>query len=87
MRHTIVLPPGELEIPGFSIEWRIRGVDSHPPQVELIASIATEPTPPPVPLQEQTATTVAIRMDARVAIHLYRRIGLIARSMGWSLPP
>ena len=71
------------------VGWLVRPLaDAWPPAVELTASIQSSPTPPIFPpTQGQTATTLAIRMDARVAIDLWRRIGLTAHSMGWQLPP
>jgi hypothetical protein len=60
---------------------------SHPPLVELIASIESDPKLRGLPSRGSTATTLAIRMDAQVAMELYRRIALLAHSMGWQLPP
>jgi hypothetical protein len=62
-------------------------IDANPPGVELIASIQVPRHLPSVPTRGSTATSVAIQMDAQVAIDLYRRIGLLAARMGWQLPP
>jgi hypothetical protein len=60
---------------------------SHPPMVELIASVQSAQPKPGWPSRGSTATTLAIQMDAQVAIDLYQRLGNLARSMGWQLPP
>jgi hypothetical protein len=85
--HLVALSPGDNEITGFAIDWRADFIDAIPPQAELIASIQSDPTPRIYPNQVRTATTLAIRMDAQVAIELYRRIALLAARMGWQLPP
>ena len=87
MRNPVALPRGDHEITQFVIDWKADFIDAVPPQVELIASIGSDPTPQIYPYQAQAATTLAIRMDAWVAIELYRRIALLARRMGWPLPP
>lgn len=87
MRHPVAPSHGDHEIRGFAIDWKADFSDAIPPQVELIASIEADPTPRIYPNQVQTATTLAIRMDARVAIELDRRIALLAQRMGWPLPP
>lgn len=62
--------------------WKVELLDSNPPGVRLIASIAAGPKPPifPGPSGE---TTVAIPMDVRVAIGLYEQLGDLIRTMGW----
>jgi hypothetical protein len=87
MANQIALPHGDHELTDQTIGWLARYRDAHPPQVTLIASIESGPRQMTAPTQGQTATSLAIHMDARVAIDLYRRIGLLARSMGWQLPP
>jgi hypothetical protein len=65
-----------------AVAWRVEFSDTNPPSVVLTASIQAGPQPPifPGPPGE---TTVAIQMDARVAIGLYERLGDLIRSMGW----
>jgi hypothetical protein len=69
------------------VDWVAHFIDANPPGIELIASIQVPRQIPSVPTRGSTATSVAIQMDARVAIDLYRRIGLLAAQMGWQLPP
>jgi hypothetical protein len=56
---------------------------THPPLVKLIASIQSSPMMRGRPSRGSTATSLAIQMDARVAIDLYERLGELGRSMGW----
>ena len=65
-----------------AIGWNVQFSDTNPPSVVLTASIQAGPKPPifPPPYGE---TTVAIQMDARVAIGLYEQLGDLIRSMGW----
>jgi hypothetical protein len=63
---------------GCSVGWLAHYRDAHPPQVTLIASIESGPRQTTAPNQGQTATSVAIHMDALVAIDLYRRIGFVS---------
>ena len=66
------------------VEWKATFVPlSHPPAVKLTASIAAGSNPPHFPNQGTAATTLAIQMDALVAIALYETLGNLGRSMGW----
>jgi len=88
MRYSVALPTGDNEISEYAVDWRVRFVDATPdPQVDLIASIDANPAPQIHPTQAQATTSLAIRMDARVALDLYRRIALVAKHEGWPLPP
>ena len=62
--------------------WKVEFSDTNPPSVVLTASIQVGQGIPifPPPYGE---TTVAIQMDARVAIGLYEQLGDLIRSMGW----
>jgi hypothetical protein len=63
-------------------EWAIEFLDIQPPSVQLTASISTGPGLPMFPAPVGT-TSVAVQMDARVAIELYEKLGDLIRSMGW----
>lgn len=86
MPNPVNLAQGDHEVLDPAVEWTAHFVDASPPAVELIASIQSGPRQTSLPIRGQTATSLAIRMDARVALNLYRRIGELARTMGWPLP-
>jgi len=73
-QHLLIADPADR----FDVEFS----DTNPPSVVLTASIQVGPRPPifPGPSGE---TSVAIQMDARVAIRLYEQLGDLIRSMGW----
>jgi hypothetical protein len=79
------LTEGDHDLSEPAVAWLPHAIDSHPPQVELIASIQSSPRRTSVPNRGETATSVAIRMDARVAIDLHARLTRLARRMGWKL--
>jgi hypothetical protein len=56
---------------------------SHPPMVELLASIRSDPMLRGHPSRGTTPTTLAIQMDAQVATVLYEKLGDLIRKMGW----
>jgi hypothetical protein len=89
MPQPLTLAQADHDLLEPAVGWLVHPLTTAwPPAVELIASIQSSPTPPIFPpTRGQTATTLAIQMDAQVAIDLYRRIALTARSMGWQLPP
>jgi hypothetical protein len=62
-----------------AIHWEVQFSDAQPPSIVLTASI----TPPISPTQAHRATTVALQMDAQVAMQLYEKLGDLGRSMGW----
>ena len=87
MTSALVLAHGDdYDLPDPAVGWTVHFVDANPPAVELIASIQVPRQLALPPSRGSTATTLAIQMDARVAIDLYRRIGLLAAQMGWPLP-
>ena len=77
-------PAGDHELSVPVEHWGAEYVQgSHPPLVELIASIQTDPMVRGRLSRGSTATTLAVQMDARVAMGLYEKIGDLIRSMGW----
>jgi hypothetical protein len=84
MDIPVILPEGDHDLAEPVVAWLVhfldRGAD---PWVELIASIQSGPRRTTVPNRGQTATSLAIQMDARVASDLYVRLGNLGRSMGW----
>jgi hypothetical protein len=84
MLSTVNLPLGDHTLSHPVAAWNATFVPlAHPPAVKLTASIEGGPNPPPFPGQGTAATTLAIQMDARVAIALYETLGNLGRSMGW----
>jgi hypothetical protein len=65
------------------IRWEALFSDTNPPSVVLTASVRSGPQPPIFPVPDYGATTLAVQMDARVAIELYEKLGALGRSMGW----
>lgn len=62
--------------------WTVEFSDTQPPSVVMTASVGVGPKPPmfPPPYGE---TSVAVQMDAEVAMRLYEQLGDLIRSMGW----
>ena len=83
MAFPLILTQGDHDLGDPVVSWLIHHVDANPPAVELIASIQSGPRQTSAPTRGETATTLAIRMDARVAIDLHRRLGELGRRMGW----
>ena len=54
-----------------------------PVSVVLTASVQAGPKPPLFPTRGGMATTLAVQMDAGVAMQLYRKLGELGRKMGW----
>jgi hypothetical protein len=80
----ISLTHGDHDIGDPVVAWSTDYVPaSHPPLVELIASIQSSPRQLGNLSRGRTATSVATRMDARVAMELYEKLGDLIRSMGW----
>ena len=73
--HVLVADPVTEWIPEF--------LDSRIPSVMLTAAVQVGPNPPIFPAPGGRATTLAVQMDARVAIELYEKLGHLIRSMGW----
>ena len=85
MATPAVLAVGEhLLLADPAVRWNVQFSDTNPPSVVLTALIEAGPKPPifPPPYGE---TSVAVQMDARVAIGLYEQLGDLIRSMGWQL--
>lgn len=55
--------------------------DTDPPRITLIASIDSGPQPPLYPVPDYGATTLALRMNTRVASELYAKLGTLLHSM------
>ena len=83
MKMPLVLPQDAHELADYAVDWKADPIDSNPPQVKLTASLRPDLPGLNVPIPGITATTLAIQMDARVAIALYERLGDLGRSMGW----
>jgi hypothetical protein len=58
------------------VEWRPEFVNTDPPTVVLTATVQAGPKPPIFPTYGEATTTLAIQMDAGVAIQLYQKLGL-----------
>jgi hypothetical protein len=63
--------------------WTAKVSDAIPPSVVLTASVRAGPSPPIFQNQGGMATTLAVQMDAGVAMTLHRQLGELGRSMGW----
>jgi hypothetical protein len=83
MAIPVALPIGEhLLYADPVIRWEVQFSDTNPPSVVLTASVQAGPNPPIFPGQVG-ATSVAVQMNALVAIELYQKLGELGRSMGW----
>jgi hypothetical protein len=60
--------------------WHAKFSDTSPPSVVLTASVQAGPSPPITPNQ---SSTLAVQMNAQVAIELYEQLGELGRSVGW----
>jgi hypothetical protein len=84
MPFPISLTQGDHDVPDPVTAWSVSYLTgSHPPLVELIASIQSAPRQMTGLSRGQTATSVGVEMDARVAMELYEKLGDLIRSMGW----
>jgi len=84
MPFPINLTHGDHDVPDSVVAWSADYVPgSHPPLVELIASIQSSPRISMAQARGQTATSVGVRMDALVATALYEKLGDLIRNMGW----
>lgn len=86
MATPVKLSEGDHLIVEDVVHFTARYEDAHPPVVTLTASVQSLLHPVTTPSPVPTATTLALVMDARVALDLYRRIGEVAKQMGWQLP-
>jgi hypothetical protein len=88
MPNLVTLASGDHDLADPVVQWYAHYVDgSHPPMVELLASLKVDPMLRGRLSRGTTATTLAIQMDAQVAIDLFARLRALAHSMGWPLPP
>jgi hypothetical protein len=62
--------------------WTVQFSDTQPASVVLTATMQPGPRPPIFPGPSGEAS-VAVQMDAQVAIGLYEQLGDLIRSMGW----
>jgi hypothetical protein len=83
MSFPVDLPQGDHALAAPVVHWNAEFVDAIPPAVKLIASIESGRRQTTAPNQGQTATSLAIQMDARVASDLYLRLADLGRRMGW----
>ena len=83
MQDFVYLPQGSHVLAESTVGWKAKFLDAQPPAVELVASIESGPRQTSAPTLGQTATTLAIPMDAQVAIRLYEELGDLIRDMGW----
>jgi hypothetical protein len=84
MRRMVDLPIGDHELSLAVQDWKPDYVHgSHPPKIELIASIQSDPMVSGHLSRGTTATTLAIQMDAQTALRLYEKLGMMGRSRGW----
>lgn len=81
--NPVGLTLGDHDLTKPVVFWSVQALPGTSPKVELLASLLSHPTSLPEPTRGQTATTLAIRMDLRVAMSLYLQLGELGRSMGW----
>ena len=79
MQDFVYLPNGTNVLAESTVGWKARFLDVQPPAVELVASLESASGPTP----DAMATTLAIPMDAQVAVRLYEELGDLIRDMGW----
>ena len=83
MAFPLVLPQADISLESPILAWSATYLDAHPPQVRLVASIDSGLRQTTAPSAGQTATSLAMAMDARVAIRLYEELGDLIREMHW----
>lgn len=82
--NPLVMAGGErLLLEGLVVDWEPTFSDTQPPSVVLTASVQVGPNPPISQMWGPKATTLAVQMDARVAMILYGKLQLLGRNMGW----
>jgi hypothetical protein len=80
---SLILPQADHSLEADVVHWSANYLDAHPPQVKLVASIESGPRQTSAPSAGQTATSLAMAMEARVAIRLYEELGDRIREMHW----
>jgi hypothetical protein len=84
MAESLVLGYGEGRLLSTPVaRWDVGFSGTIPPSVVLTASMPAGPNPPISQNLGGAATTLAIQMDAGVAMMLHRQLGELGRSMGW----
>jgi hypothetical protein len=83
MASPLILPQADHSLESQIVHWSAKYLDAHPPQVRLVASIESGLRQTTAPSVGQTATSLAMAMDARVAIRLYEELGDLIREMRW----
>jgi len=79
-----LIPAGHYEPDQPVVYWDVMFSTTKGGNVVLTASIEDDPNPPIFPaLRGQTATTLALRMDQRVAFDLYGKLDVLIRTIGW----
>jgi len=63
------------------LRWEPALTDTNPPNVMLTASIDSGPKPPLYPVPDYGATTLALKMNVRIATELYKKLGDLLHSM------
>jgi hypothetical protein len=80
------LPKGDYDLDVPVVGWLVHASDEVPAAAKLIAEVQSLPRDDSALNRGRTATSLAIRMDAWVAIDLYLRLGHLIQRMGWPLP-
>ena len=75
--HTLITDP--------VVRWDVEFSDTSPPSVVMTALLQVVIGRPIFPPPSGNAS-VAVQMDAQVAIDLYEQLGQLGRSMGWLAP-
>lgn len=83
MQDFVNLPHRAHVLDEAIVGWTAKLLDTQPPAVELVASLEPGPYEASASNSSQTTATLAIPMDARVAVRLYEELGDLIRDMGW----
>lgn len=67
------------------VDWELGLVDGDQTKIKLTALVQVGSSPPISPNLGPKATTLAVQMDAQVAMLLYAKLGLLIRNTGWPL--
>src|SRR5579871_4581327 len=83
-KKTLYLVQAENWVEQPIVHWETDQSNVHQENVVLTASVADASSPPiSAPSRGQTATTLVVRMDHRVAMQLLGQLTVLGRSMGW----
>jgi hypothetical protein len=83
MAFPVVLPMGDHELADPVVHWKVAYKDAVPPEILILASLRSPPRQTANQSQGVTATSLAMTMDAQVALRLYEALGDRIRDMGW----